>query len=170
MPDPTIDHQRVMAGLYTICAEVVTDTGGGEAFPGTNVSDRRKGWKKNFRAPDVVVVLHGGRAEDCGTHWLGGPDFVIEVQSPGDDSEAKVPFYAGVGVRELLLVHRDTRELQLFRHDGQELVPVEPSDFRGQKWLLSEVLPLAFRRITSGGRAPRTEVQRTDRTRSRWVV
>jgi Uma2 family endonuclease len=170
MPDPTIDHQRLVKRLTAILVEVVDNEDRGEAFPGTNVSDRRKGWKHNFRAPDVVVVLHGSRAVDCRTHWLGGPDLLVEVQSPGDETDLKIPFYARVGVRELLVVHRDTRELRLFRNDGTDLALVEPSDLQGRKWLVSAVVPLAFRRTTARGRGPRTEVRRTDGTPGQWVV
>jgi Uma2 family endonuclease len=170
MPDPTIDHQRIVKRLTNILTEVVDDEGRGEAFLGTNVSDRREGWDKNFRAPDIVVVLEGGRAEDCRTQWLGGPDLLVEVQSPGDETDAKIPFYARIGVRELLIVHRDTRQLRLFRHDGTDLAPVESSDVHGKKWLVSAVVPLAFRRRAARGEGPRTEVRRTDATPGQWVV
>src|SRR5215831_2995770 len=92
----------------------------GQVFPGANVSDRRVGWKRKFRGPDVVVVLSGSRAVDCKTHWMGGPDFLIEVQTPGDQTEEKIPFYSEIGVQELLIVHRDTRQLRLYRHNGTE--------------------------------------------------
>jgi Uma2 family endonuclease len=168
MPEPTNAHQHLVTRLTVIFDQVAPV--GSTVLAGANVSDRRSGWKKNYRAPDVVVVLPKTRAIDCNTHWMGGPDFLVEVRSPGDRTEAKIPFYATVGVRELLIVHRDTRRLRLLRHDGTDLVAVEPGDFRGKKWLLSEVLPLAFRRTTAGGRRPRTEVRRTDATPASWVV
>jgi Uma2 family endonuclease len=170
MPDPTIEHQRVVKRLTAILASVVDDERRGEAFPGTNVSDRRAGWEHNFRAPDVVVVLEGSRAKNCRTHWFGGPDLLVEVQSPGDDTDLKIPFYARIGVRELLVIHRDTRQLRLFRHDGADLSPVEPGEVYGKKWLVSSVVPLAFRRTTAGGRGPHTEIRRTDDMPGQWVI
>jgi Uma2 family endonuclease len=166
MPDPTLVHQQIVTRLTVILATVIDDTDRGKSLAGTNVSDRRSGWKKNFRVPDVVVVLTDGRAIDCDTHWLGGPDFLIEVQSPGDDTDAKIPFYAELGVRELLVVHRDSRRLRLYRHDGTDLNPVEPDD---KKWLASAAVPLAFRRAATG-RQVRTEVRRTDGTPGRWTI
>lgn len=166
MPDPTLSHQQIIARLLAILIEVVDDVGRGTTYPGTNVSDRETSWKKNFRVPDVVVDLRGGRAVARETHWFGGPDFVVEVRSPGDETDAKVPFYAGVGVRELLILDRDSRRLLLYRHDGTELIPVEPD---AKKWLISEVVPLAFRRTTAG-KKPRTEVRRTDGPAGRWVI
>src|SRR5262249_59323091 len=111
--------------------------GGGEVYPGANVSDRRKNWKENYRAPDVVVVLPKSRAVHCGTYLFGGPDFLVEIESPGDDTEEKVPFYGKIGVRELLIVHRDRRTLRLLRHDGRELVLVKPSTLEGKEGLVS---------------------------------
>ena len=138
-------------------------------LPGANVSDRRKGWERNFRDPDIIVILENSRAVDCGTHWLGGPDFLMEIKSPREVSEAKIPFYSQIQVQELLIVDRDTRELGLYRHDGRELRPVTPSAFKGGKWLVSSVLPLAFRRkATRSG--PRIEVCRTDGRPGRWTV
>ena len=43
---------------------------------------------------------------------MGGPDFLVEVQSPHDDTEVKIPFYSELQVRELLIIHRDTRALR----------------------------------------------------------
>jgi len=100
---------------------------------------------------------------------MGGPDFLVEIQSPNDDTDEKIPFYSTVRVRELLILHRDTRQPRLYRYDGQELVLVAPSEFEGQQWLVSEVVPLAFRR--SGRRSgARTKVCRTDGRPGAWAV
>jgi Uma2 family endonuclease len=162
-------HQELVAALVAILFPVLE--GRGRVHPGANVSDRRSGWETSFRCPDVVVVLNDGRAVDCRTHWMGGPDFLIEIRSPGDETDEKIPFYSRIQVRELLIIHRDTRELQLLRHDGQELRPVEPTLFRGKnwRWLVSEVVPLAFQVVTQRG-VPRTQVRRTDNKRGRWTV
>jgi Uma2 family endonuclease len=166
---PNLAHQDLVTNLTTLLSEVILRPRLGRVQPGANVSDRRRNWKENYRVPDVVVVLNGGRAIDCDTHWFGGPDFLVEVQSPGDDTEEKVPFYGEIQVRELLIIHRDQRTLRLLRHDGHELVPVEPSVVSGKRCLASEVLPLAFRRVRVEGQA-RTEVRRTDGEAGRWTV
>src|SRR5262249_15346911 len=126
-------------------------------------------WKESYRAPDIIAALKNGRAVACGTHLFGGPDFLIEVESPGDDTEEKVPFYAKIGVRELLIIHRDKRTLRLLRHDGQDLVLVRPSALEGKEWLASARLPLDLRPTVSN-RVPRTQVRRTDGKPGRWTV
>ena len=162
-------HQDVVIGLSVVLFNIVQLEGRGRVHPGANVSDRRANWVYNYRCPDVVVVLKEGRAIDCGTHWMGGPDFLVEVESPEDQIIRKIPFYSKIHVRELLIIHGETRHLQLHRHDGQQLAPVEPSDFKGSKWLTSKVLPLAFRRKVIR-KQPLTEIQRTDDVLGHWTV
>jgi hypothetical protein len=48
-------------------------------------------------------------------------------------------------------------------------VQVEPSDFEGAKWLVSEVVLLAFRRVESPT-GPRVEIRRTDGKSGGWTV
>src|SRR5437588_6757840 len=140
---PSLEHQELVHDLGTIFDEVVKRPGLGKVYPGVNVSDRGADWKKNYRVPDLVIVLKSSRAISHSTHVQGAADFLVEIESPGDDSEEKVPFYASLGVRELLLLHRDRRTLRLLRHEGQDLVLVKPAPFEGKPWLGSPVLPLA---------------------------
>ncbi len=166
---PSLEHQELVHDLGTTFDEVVRRPRLGKVYPGVNVSDRGSDWKTNYRVPDLVVVLKNSRAVSHSTHVQGGPDFLVEIESPGDDTEEKVPFYGKIGVRELLIIHRDKRTLRLLRLEGEELVLVKPSPFEGKEWLVSAVLPLAFRRSVSRGR-PRTLVRRTDGKPGRWTV
>jgi Uma2 family endonuclease len=166
---PNNAHQLLVGDLDDVFREVVKKARLGQSYPGANVSDRGKGWEYNFRVPDLLVVLKNGRAIDCGTHFHGGPDFLVEIESPGDDTEEKVPFYSQIGARELLIIHRDKRTLRLLRLEGQELVLVAPSSLGGKEWLVSEVVPLAFRRTVRKGVA-RTHVRRTDDKPGLWTV
>jgi Uma2 family endonuclease len=169
-PMPSNFHQDIVSDFTTVCNEVVKHPGLGRVQPGANVSDRRKNWKRNYRIPDVLVVLNEGIAVDCGTHWFGGPDFLIEIRSPDEDPDDKLPFYGKIGVREVLVVDRDSRAMQLLRLEDGQLVVVEPTTWRKQQWLRSEVLPLAFRRIVVRGNGPQVLVRRTDGEKSAWHV
>jgi Uma2 family endonuclease len=166
---PSLEHQELVHHLDWICGEVVTRPGLGKVYPGVNVSDRGSDWKKNYRVPDLVIVLKDSRAVRHSTHVQGGPDFLVEIESPGDDSEEKVPCYGALGVRELLLIHRDKRTLRLLRLEGQELVLIPASLLEGKRWLVSAVVPLAFRRKIKEGK-PVTEVRRTDGKPGLWTV
>jgi Uma2 family endonuclease len=162
-------HQDLVLELCVIFHEVIVRENRGRVQPGANVSDRRKGWEDNHRCPDIVIVLENSRAVDCTTHWFGGPDFLVEIQSPGDDSEKKIPFYSKIAVQELLIIHRDERTLRLYRHNGQELVLIGESSQASKKWLTSEVIPLAFR-WKANKNNPGTEVKRTHGKKQTWLV
>lgn len=166
---PSLAHQKLVHAFEMPLDAVVLETGLGEVYPGANVSDRHD-WKSNYRVPDVVVLLNNGSAEARDTYILGGPDFIIEITSPNESPEDKLSFYSGIRVRELLVVHRDTRHLTLYRHDGEQLEPVELTDFQGKRYLVSKMVALAFRRTVSKGKVPRVEVLRTDSTPGSWTI
>ncbi|SRR6266545_406132 len=77
---PNNAHQKLLDNLGDILTEVVKRDKLGDKCQGANVSDRRKGWDHNYRVPDMVVVMKNSRAIDCGTHFCGGPDFVVEIE------------------------------------------------------------------------------------------
>jgi len=53
---------------------------------------------------------------------------VVELRSPGDDSYAKLPFYATRQVAEALIVHEDRRVELYRRRDDGTMVQVEQAD------------------------------------------
>ena len=138
------EHQFFAVELALVIRQVVTAPTEGLVFAGVNVSDREEKWKKNYRCPDVAVFLNGNPAQDRDTHWYGGPDFAVEVVSPGDRSRDKLDFYAGVGVRELLIVDRKPWRLELYRLDGSRRRPVAVATPKKLVQLTSEVLRLRF--------------------------
>jgi Uma2 family endonuclease len=168
-PLASLEHQDLVLAFAGIFQEVVMKPGLGRVHPGANVSDRRANWKRNYRVPDVVVVLNDGRAIDCGTHWFGGPDFLVEIESPDDDITKKIPFYSKIGVRELLIVDRDIRALRLFRLTEGQFILVGQSGPKQAAWLESQALPLAFRWRANRSK-PHVEVKRTAGRAGQWLV
>lgn len=155
------EHQELGFDLAAVIKLALGPAARARIFPGCNVSDRPRGWKKNFRCPDVAVFLPGNPAEDRRTHWYGGPDFAVEILSPYDRSREKLDFYGKVGVRELLLVARRPWSLELHRHDEQGWSPAETFDLASGRVLPSAVLPLSFR-LVDGPTRPRIEVRKSD--------
>jgi Uma2 family endonuclease len=143
-PLPNNEHQTFVLDFCDAIRHVVDRSTGDSVLPGANVSDRKKGWKKNYRCPDVVVCLAGGRAEDCGTHWCGGPDFLVEIISPGEDPQLKFDFYAKVKTRELLIVERKPWAVELYQLRRSKLRLAGRSDLDNPSVLASGVLPLTF--------------------------
>jgi Uma2 family endonuclease len=162
------EHQRIGTRFATILDTVIGLPGLGEVRSGVNVSDRAKGWRKNCRVPDIAVRLNGGLAKMLTSHWVGGPDFVVEIVSNGDRSRRKLDFYGAVGTRELLLVDRDPWALELYGLRDGRLVPTGVSRTGLNVVLTSEVLPQTFRLIEPGG-VPKIEVAHPESGRS-WMV
>jgi Uma2 family endonuclease len=167
-PLPNNEHQDLAAELWLVFRTVLKARGGGVAYNGLNVSDREEGWLQNYREPDVAVILPGNPAKDCGTHWCGGPDFLVEILSPNDPARDKRPFYAEIGVRELLVLARDPWGLELYRFDAGRLDLVGTSAPDRPDTLTSAVLPLTFR-LVAGQNRPQIEISETDGAQA-WVI
>jgi Uma2 family endonuclease len=159
-PLPDIEHQDIVGGLCEVL-RVAVDRQQGMVLPGTNVSDREKGWEQNYRCPDVVVYFSGTAAKQFTAHWCGGPDFGIEIVSDYDDTRDKIPFYSKVATRELLIVDRNPWSLELFRLDRKKLKSVGISSGKRERIIESRVLPLTFQ-LKSGKHRPTIEVVRTN--------
>ncbi len=94
----------------------------------------------DFRTPDVVVFGDSARSE---RGVEGGALLAVEIRSPGDESFDKIPFYSRVGVAELLIIERDTKDVRKWRAAGGEgLAEVAPS---GGGWHELAALPASVR-------------------------
>jgi Uma2 family endonuclease len=143
-PMPNNEHQILVSRLTTTFSAVIDWDRGDVAVPGANVSDRDADWKHNYRDPDVLVYLAENPAKDSGTHWVGGPDILVEIVSPGQDPRQKLDFYAKIGTREVLVVDRYPWALELYRLAAGRLGLVGRADLANPAVLTSGVLPLTF--------------------------
>lgn len=162
------EQQDLVMELAGIFREILGSTGRASIRPGVNVSDRTDDWTKNFRCPDVVVFLRGTSAKNFGEFWFGGPDFLVEVVSPGDDTREKIPFHARIGTREMLIVERDPWAIELLLLDGDALVSVGSSNVANRQLLTSQVIPFQFR-LVAGEARPKIEVTSME-TGKMWSV
>lgn len=123
------EHQELATELAAILRSVVDWQGLGKTLAGANLSDRQEDWTSNYRVPDLLMILRHSAAIDCGSHWRGGPDLVIEIVSRGDRTLEKLDFYSTIGTRELLVVDRDPWRLTLYRpgSDGKLVSLAESS-------------------------------------------
>jgi Uma2 family endonuclease len=156
MPDPNVEHQRLVMRLGVVFSEVVNPPAGGDVFPGLNLSDRAEDWKDNYRCPDVAVFLSGNTAQVFEAHIRGPADFLVEIVSPNDKTRDKFAFYGGLGVRELLVIDRQPWSLELYRHNGSELVLAGRSSVSQCDVIASAVLPLSFQLFPA---QPRPEIR-----------
>lgn len=111
----------------------------------------------DYRTPDLSLLLPE-RASRVQSGWIvGGPDVVIEIVSPGDESRAKLPFYREVGVRESILIDRDSCATEILELTAAGFEPVRP-DASG--WIESKVLTTEFRAVTNPPGLPLLHLRR----------
>lgn len=117
----------------------------------------------------MAIFLPGNQAEDRKSHWLGGPDFAVEILSRYDRSRKKFGFYKSVGVRDLLLVDRHPWAIELYRADLTDWVLVGCADLQNARdSIASDLLGLTFQLIPGDPR-PEIEITRKE-TGGKWLV
>jgi Uma2 family endonuclease len=142
-PWPNDEHQEIATFLARILFELIQEQGRGKVRQGINLSDRPENWTNNFRVPDVVVFLNGGKGVCHDSFWTGAPDFAVEIVSEGEDPEAKFEFYGGLETRELLLVHRDPWKLELYGPQPNGMRLLQSTDVN-QPSIVSAAVELTF--------------------------
>ena len=162
------EHQKLATRLSRVIGDVIEGDRLGDVIQGVNLTDRTPNWVENYRNPDVVVFLNGTTAVDHGTHYLGGPDFVAEIISPGEPPTAKFAFYAAVGTKEVLVVHRDPWRLELFALTAGTLALAGSSDLATPAVVPSVALGLTFQ-LVPGPTRPLIAVAHPDTGRA-WTV
>jgi Uma2 family endonuclease len=122
-PAPANEHQRILDELLFFLMGQLRRTKRGTIRSGINVFDESSPLA-NYRIPDLTFVAAGREmlfAED-GIRG-GSPDAVIEIRSPNDESYEKLPFFATLGVREVLIIDRNTKRVEVFVLSGGRYEP-----------------------------------------------
>jgi Uma2 family endonuclease len=143
MPEADNDHERIAAFFIRVFGDLFGVDPANSVQRGANISDRIENWDKNFRNPDMAYYSAATTAEDHGTFWYGGPDFLLEIISPDDMSRDKLPFYASVDTREVLILDRDPWQLELYQLRRGRL-RLAGKARPGEAALPSHVVPLTF--------------------------
>ena len=167
-PMASDDHQDLVLEFAAVLREAISKRGLGKVRPGVNLAASAEDWEHDYRVPDVVVFLADTVAENHNTFWTGAADFIIEITSPRDRCYEKISFYSRIGVRELLILNRQSWAVELYRHQDGGLHKVGESTLEQPEVLSSEKVPLEFRLIP-GQQRPQIEV-RHKTSGERWVV
>lgn len=103
---------------------------------------------KDYRIPDIVVLTPERASIDRNEYFEGAPEVVVEIRSPGDETEEKLPFYAELGVPEVWVIDRDSSVVCLHRlaNAAYALIAV---DAHGWHWSVATGIGL---RTASDGR------------------
>jgi Uma2 family endonuclease len=160
MPEPDNEHERIAAFFIRVFGDVFGVNPANSVQRGANISDRIDGWKENYRSPDMAYYSADTPAEDHKTFWYGGPNFLLEIISPDDMSRDKLPFYAAVGTREVLILDRDPWRLELFELRRGRLRPAGTAR-PGDDPIASHVGPLTFALVRNRPR-PKIRITQTE--------
>ncbi len=106
----------------------------------------RPGTDDDYRVPDLLVTRPDRRTR---RGVEGGPELVVEILSPGDESYAKLDWYADLGVQEMLIVDPATMAVELFRGTPDGAVRVAPEHDGAVR---SEVLGATFATVVGAVR------------------
>jgi Uma2 family endonuclease len=112
VPSPNREHQDLEGAIETWLRRQWAPRTGGRVYHQINIA-RPGTWPKDYRIPDLVLLSPERAAIDKNEYFEGGPDVVVEIRSPDDESLEKLGFYFEVGVREVWMVDRDTRSVEL---------------------------------------------------------
>jgi Uma2 family endonuclease len=73
------------------------------------------GWPRDYRIPDLLFVTRARfRIINRGEYFEGAPNAVVEIHSPEDEAYEKLPFYAKLGVPEVWIIDRDSKEPEIY--------------------------------------------------------
>ncbi|MBI2899796.1 MAG: Uma2 family endonuclease [Planctomycetes bacterium] len=139
-PAPSFEHQRIQKEILVFLDALVKRKKRGTIAVAVNVFGKGAS-QENYRVPDLVFVAAGRESVIAEDGIRGGPDAVIEIRSPDDETYEKLPFFAVLGVREVIVVGRDSKKPEVFRLAGSQYVAVA-ADRDGM--ITSEVLGVRF--------------------------
>jgi Uma2 family endonuclease len=140
-PSPNRDHQEFELALAMWLRLNWGKPNGCRVFTRINVAQPDT-WPDNYRVPDIVLLTPTRFHIDLNEYFNGGPDAVIEIRSPEDETYEKLDFYATIGVREVWVLDRDTKRPEIYELVAEELQLRQPS---AQGWHRSDVVGAELR-------------------------
>lgn len=129
VPGPNFDHQRIGTRLLVFLRPLLVEHGIEMQYE-TEV--HRPGSKGNdYRIPDLVF-FPADRPDLLTTRGIeGAPLAVVEIRSPDDETYAKLPFYAALGVQEVIVIQPEARVAEVYRLAGGRYLALS-ADERGR--------------------------------------
>lgn len=113
-PAPNPEHQDFEWQLETWLRHHFARPSRSRVYHNVNVA-APDGWPHNYRIPDLILLTRERFGIRRREYFEGGPDVVVEIRSPGDETREKMSFYAHIGVPEVWIIDRDTRTPEIHR-------------------------------------------------------
>jgi len=118
-PAPNRSHQNLEGRIYVWLDANWAEPGGNAVYHQINVAPPG-GWPHDYRIPDLVLLTPDRFHIDRDEYFEGPPTVVVEIHSPGDEAYEKLGFYAKLGVPEVWIVDRDTKEPEIYLLRGEQ--------------------------------------------------
>jgi Uma2 family endonuclease len=136
-PMPNRSHQDLELDLGAWLKIFWARPRGNKVYPPINLALPGR-WPNDYRIPDLVLLTPDRFHIDRNEYFDGGPNVVIEIRSPGDESYEKLPFYTQLNVLEVWIIDRDTRQPEIFQIAGADY-PISDG------WTVSKVTGIRMR-------------------------
>jgi Uma2 family endonuclease len=124
-PVPSRDHQDLEWSLETWLRLRWAPPCGARVYHQINVA-RPGRWPQDYRIPDLVLLTPARFGIDRDQYFDGGPEVVVEIRSPGDETDDKLPFYADIGVLEVWVIDREAKTPHVLVLEGDGWVEAAP--------------------------------------------
>ncbi|MBI3269285.1 MAG: Uma2 family endonuclease [Planctomycetes bacterium] len=141
VPPPSFEHQDMATELSYFFRLECRRLEHGRVVAGAGLHDPQNP-EKNYRAPDLTFVAAGNEKVISRRGIVGAADAVIELRSPDDETYEKFPFFARLGVRQVVVIDSENRRPEVYRLSRGRYVAVVPSK---EGWLTAEVLRIRLR-------------------------
>jgi Uma2 family endonuclease len=150
-PMPNREHQDLEGAMETYLRVHWARLRGCRVYHQINLASPG-GWPNNYRIPDLVLLSPERFGIDHNEYFEGAPDVVVEIRSPGDESYDKLAFYAALGVPEVWIINRDSKEPEIY---ALQTGHYERRAADAAGWVLSTVTGIELRAGQSGKLAMR---------------
>jgi Uma2 family endonuclease len=146
-PAPAYEHQRMVSAIDRFLGLLCDRDRRGVLAIAINVFNDASA-VPDYRIPDFTFIA-AGRERLLARDGVrgGGPDAVIEIRSPDDETYEKLSFFARLGVREVIVVGCDSKQPEIFRLAGTQYVAVQADR---ERWVRSDTLNVRFTRTAAG--------------------
>ena len=150
VPPPSAGHQLRGSRLIEIIGPLARERGWHAAYETGVFRPQRD---DDYRQPDIAIwEPEAGSARGV----EGRAELVIEIRSPNDESWEKLPFFAEMGIPEVLIIEGDIPVLLRFDGNGGKYERVA---FDTDGWIDSVAIPISFRSNPGGGLAVRSPAE-----------
>jgi len=113
MPSPNCDHQDLEGSMETYLRVYWARPRRAKVYHQINLA-APGGWPDDYRIPDLVLLTLERFGINRNEYFEGAPDVVVEIHSPDDEAYEKLLFYAELGVPEVWIIDRDTKEPEIY--------------------------------------------------------